>query len=307
MKTAIIGAGLSGSYLYSLLRKDGHDVTIFEKSRGAGGRCSTRYIHDKLIDHGTPYFQASNETFIEFCENLVKENILKKENTFYIPKNGMNKICSHLLTDNDFEKNTQIISCEFIKNKWHLKTSNGIKYDGFDKIFITIPAPQAIDLFQAPYIETDIISKLKKVTYESIATLMIYSYEGATIDQKLYKESKIFKKIIDNSSKYDYNNFTSYVLHLDPKLTSLQKFQNKDEIKTYMLELIHKKFSQNLEDQFHILPHFWKYGFVSHNIELDSLYDNTLGLGFCGDYFQSKDLQGAYLSALHIYDTIQKE
>ncbi|WP_095210547.1 NAD(P)-binding protein [Endozoicomonas ascidiicola] len=38
MKIAVIGSGLSGIKTASLLHKIGHEVTVFEKSRGFGGR-----------------------------------------------------------------------------------------------------------------------------------------------------------------------------------------------------------------------------------------------------------------------------
>ena len=45
---AIIGAGFSGCNLYNNLKEKYENITIFEKSRGVGGRLSTKYIEDKL-------------------------------------------------------------------------------------------------------------------------------------------------------------------------------------------------------------------------------------------------------------------
>ncbi|MDO9620329.1 MAG: FAD-dependent oxidoreductase, partial [Moraxellaceae bacterium] len=39
---AIIGAGMSGLSCASALQQLGHNVTVFDKSRGMGGRMSTR-------------------------------------------------------------------------------------------------------------------------------------------------------------------------------------------------------------------------------------------------------------------------
>lgn len=64
MKIAIIGSGLSGCNLFNLLSMNNHEVTIFEKARGAGGRCSTRYVNDEFIDHGTSSFEATEKEFI---------------------------------------------------------------------------------------------------------------------------------------------------------------------------------------------------------------------------------------------------
>lgn len=56
-KIAIIGAGLSGVLLGQSLSPMA-DVTIFEKSRGVGGRMCTRYADPFYFDHGTQFFTA---------------------------------------------------------------------------------------------------------------------------------------------------------------------------------------------------------------------------------------------------------
>lgn len=300
MKVAIIGAGLSGANLYHLLKKDGHDITIFEKSRGVGGRCSTRYINDKLLDHGTPYFQANDKSFEEFCDKQVKENILSKKERHYYPQSGINKLCSSIIDLNDLAKNTKIISCDFKDGKWNLKDENGLTYNNFDKLILTIPAPQVlqmdIDLPQT------ISNKLQNVQYDSIATLMVHSYTmDRILDSNLLKYN-IFKKIVNNSSKYDYENFSSYVIHLDEELTNKQNFNSKNDVKDFILKELFEISSIDLKSEFNIEPHFWRYAFVSKSIDEDFIFDEECSLGLCGDYFNGKDLEGAYLSSKRLYE-----
>lgn len=79
MRVAIIGAGFSGCHLYNLLKPFNFEISIFEKSRGTGGRLSTKYVDDKFIDHGTPFIKSEDREFIEFLDKKVKENVLKKK------------------------------------------------------------------------------------------------------------------------------------------------------------------------------------------------------------------------------------
>ena len=53
---AIIGAGMAGVTCARTLRQAGHKVTIFEKSRGLGGRMATRASAFGSFDHGAQYF-----------------------------------------------------------------------------------------------------------------------------------------------------------------------------------------------------------------------------------------------------------
>jgi predicted NAD/FAD-dependent oxidoreductase len=112
----------------------------------------------------------------------------------------------------------------------------------------------------------------------------------------------IFKKIINNSSKYNYDKFSSYVLHLDPTLTNKQNFTNKEDVEKFILEKVYEISRVKLEESFHIAPHFWKYGFVSKFLDDNYLYDEKVSLGFCGDYFMGEDLQSAFKSSQRLYE-----
>ena len=61
----IIGAGMAGLAAAKSLRAAGVRVTLFEKSRGLGGRMSTRRVDGLQFDHGAQYFTAKGAAFKE--------------------------------------------------------------------------------------------------------------------------------------------------------------------------------------------------------------------------------------------------
>ena len=63
LNIAIIGAGIAGITAARTLAKAGHHVHVFEKSRGAGGRMSTRQTEFGGFDHGTQYFTVRDKRF----------------------------------------------------------------------------------------------------------------------------------------------------------------------------------------------------------------------------------------------------
>lgn len=300
MKIAIIGGGFSGCNIYNLLKKDHHDITIFEKSRGVGGRCSTRYIEQKLLDHGTPFFKSDDKEFLEFCQNKVNEHILIKRGNTYYPTNGINKICSSLIDEKDLATNTQINLAKFIHNKWILKDQNGITYENFDRLIITIPAPQILQMNID--ISNDTKDKLSKVRYDSIATLIVYSNSYENLENPNLLKSDSFKKIVNNSSKYNYSNFSSYILHLNEKLSNQQNFISKNEVEKYMVKKVFDIASIDLNEDFHIVPHLWRYAIVSESLDEEFIYEDKIYLGICGDYFSKKNLEGSFLSAKRLYE-----
>lgn len=61
----MVGAGISGLTCARELIRRGHTVTVFEKSRGAGGRASTRRRGGWRFDHGAQYFTARDARFAD--------------------------------------------------------------------------------------------------------------------------------------------------------------------------------------------------------------------------------------------------
>ena len=63
-RVAVIGAGISGLVCARLLVEQGMEVTVFEKSRGVGGRMATRRTPEGChFDHGAQYFTVRDERF----------------------------------------------------------------------------------------------------------------------------------------------------------------------------------------------------------------------------------------------------
>lgn len=76
-RVAIVGAGMSGLACARELVQLGHEVTLYEKSRGPGGRMPTRWLNRDIdpplgFDHGTQYFQASSPAFVELIDQAQK-------------------------------------------------------------------------------------------------------------------------------------------------------------------------------------------------------------------------------------------
>jgi len=61
VRIAIVGAGVSGLVCGRTLASQGHQVVVFEKSRGVGGRATTRLLHGCVVDHGAQYLRLPHE------------------------------------------------------------------------------------------------------------------------------------------------------------------------------------------------------------------------------------------------------
>ncbi len=72
---AVIGAGLAGLTVAHHLGKT-HEVSVFEKSRGVGGRMATRYADRFEFDHGAQFFTVNSTAFREFVQPMVERRVI---------------------------------------------------------------------------------------------------------------------------------------------------------------------------------------------------------------------------------------
>ncbi len=72
---AVVGAGMAGVACARTLLQAGHRVTVFEKSRGFGGRMSTRRTEFGGFDHGAQYFTVRDKRFAQAL--LTAQNVVR--------------------------------------------------------------------------------------------------------------------------------------------------------------------------------------------------------------------------------------
>ncbi|MHC4933632.1 MAG: FAD-dependent oxidoreductase, partial [Planctomycetota bacterium] len=76
MKIAVIGAGTAGLTAARQLVARGHAVTVYDKSRGTGGRMSTRRVSPWIFDHGAQYFTAREPEFQRAVRKWLEQGVV---------------------------------------------------------------------------------------------------------------------------------------------------------------------------------------------------------------------------------------
>ncbi|MFN3237861.1 MAG: NAD(P)/FAD-dependent oxidoreductase [Pseudomonadales bacterium] len=166
---AIIGAGMAGAVLAHELRGvAGIRLTVFDKSRGIGGRMSTRYGEHDEYDHGAQFFTARSKPFQSLLATLSASNVvtswepkvvtLEKQRKpykrlwfepHYVATPRMNDMCKHLLQGIDVHHGVKIDTVTSDQNQHHLTDDKGTGYGPFDWLIATAPAEQTTSLIPA--------------------------------------------------------------------------------------------------------------------------------------------------------------
>lgn len=75
-RVGVVGAGVAGLAVARALADAGHEVTVFDKGRGAGGRLSTRRAEVGTFDHGAPSFTAEDARFRLYVESWCAQGVV---------------------------------------------------------------------------------------------------------------------------------------------------------------------------------------------------------------------------------------
>ena len=203
-KIAVIGAGIAGIACARTLMQAGHQVTVFEKSRGAGGRMSTRNTEFGGFDHGTQYFTVRDARFqkalatsgqlvrpwsantVRILDELgrVVASSLPPKEAHWVATPGMNALVRHwaqpLLHGGRLHVETQVQRIEADRvsaKRWQLQTegpgATQQVYSGFDVVVIAVPSPQAHALLVSSQIARPVMDQIAGVSVAPCWTLML--------------------------------------------------------------------------------------------------------------------------------------
>ena len=317
---AIVGAGISGlSAARKLIEK--HNVTIFDKSRGVGGRMSTRYSEAYEFDHGAQYFTAkdkrfkmilSSETFEDVIKPWDSRAFYKKENDL-IPDTGgfryvsyprMNSFAKKLSKGLNISLNSNVSSIHKDKEKWVLETADGKVYRGFDLVILALPNQQAISLMP---IETNYFKKVKEVEMDPCFALMIglkKKYDFGWDSLRL--NNNINSWLAVNSSKPGRStDQTALVIHSAVEWSKKNKSGDITWVQDQMEAAASKTCGIDISEAHHKVIHRWMFASVSKPSSEGYFYDHSLKIATCGDWCNGGRVEGAYISGLMVAKIIE--
>ncbi|MDN6320034.1 MAG: FAD-dependent oxidoreductase [Marinobacter sp.] len=160
-RIAIVGSGLAGLTAAIKLKQQGHKITVFEKSRGPGGRLAAKQVNNGSADIGAQYFTARNPEFLPFlCEHAgdcsfsvwggrfgfqgannqwqVFPNELR-----YVGVPRMTAISRALSAHVTVVADTRVERLVRAGEYWLLFDANGEQVDKCDQVIVTAPPAQA--------------------------------------------------------------------------------------------------------------------------------------------------------------------
>nr|WP_319382759.1 FAD-dependent oxidoreductase [uncultured Roseibium sp.] len=151
----IVGAGMAGLSCARVLHQHGYSPVILEKGRGVGGRVATRRTDEGFqFDHGAQFITARSADFRDVIARLSGEgtagNWTGAEREVIVGTPSMNAIAKSLAEGLDIRRNTRLTELCADASGWRAATNLDSVFE-FDRIIITAPQPQTVDLIGAEH------------------------------------------------------------------------------------------------------------------------------------------------------------
>lgn len=146
MRIAVVGAGLSGLAAAREAQARGHEVVVFEKSRGIGGRVASRRVEGTVVDHGSPAICAPGESSLTDALQPLAGAGTHRVAEGVADVAGAAAPLKALAADLDVRRGVRLRALRRSSAGYELADEQGNAHGTADTVIVTAPAPQAADL-----------------------------------------------------------------------------------------------------------------------------------------------------------------
>lgn len=318
---AIIGAGMAGISAANALTAEGHAVTLFDKSRGSGGRMSSKRTEFGDMDMGAQYFTARDSQFRQALRNwldngwvvewtpamyIFDEQGLQSssdEQQRFVGNPRMTGLSRQLLSGLNLVSQTRIAQLSRDdQNRWTLIDDQHNGHGPFDRVIVATPAPQAVALLDhAP----QLAHTTAQVAMDPGWTLALaFSEPLATAVEACFVRTGPLDWISRNSSKPGRNGQDSWVLQSTPQWALAHLEADKAEISRLMLDAFSQVIGSTLPQPAFEHVHRWLYARPATACQWGALAAPEKGLYVCGDWCLGGRIENAWLSGLQAARTL---
>ncbi|WP_306815306.1 NAD(P)/FAD-dependent oxidoreductase [Limnobacter parvus] len=321
-RVAIVGAGVSGLACARELAHQGHEVVVFEKSRGPGGRMPTRWLNRDVspplgFDHGTQYFQASTPAFVHLIEQAQSAGAVApwaglvvnlaygvssphaSNTTRLVGTPGMASLGRFMAHGLDVRLQCRVAGVARIDGQYqltlHLADGTVRVESGFDAVACAIPAEQVVPLFEAvhPPLASLAAGIQSNVTWSVMLTpreVVKVDFDGAfVVDSPL-------GWICRDSSKPGRAMGDRWMLQATADWSRQHQDYAPEEVGKMLMDVFSNVTGQLVEEPLSVTAHRWLYSLPSNPVGVPCYFSEEHMLGACGDWLTGARVEDAFLS-----------
>ncbi len=314
MNVAVIGAGLAGAAAARVLKANGHDVSLFDKGRGVGGRMSSRRAQTPAgalrFNHGAQYVTAQSDSFTALLTDAAAAGAAQtwdgrlvsidrggnqadlRGGGRWIGMPSMNGLVKHALAGLNIHTQRRATKLIGEPGSWTIKFEDGSSEGPFERIALTLPPEQLIDfLARSDGDFAPLIAAAKHVEIAPCWTVM------AALDQPFdpgFDGAKLLGGAVRWMALTATTAPVGVVLQASPDWSTAFLEDEPESVAKALCEEVFVRFG--MPEPVWRTAHRWRYAMVTEAVGSPTQIDDSGSVGVAGDWRLGGKAESAWLS-----------
>ncbi|MHC4378469.1 MAG: NAD(P)/FAD-dependent oxidoreductase, partial [Planctomycetota bacterium] len=304
--------GLAGLSAARALHDAGHDVTVFDKARGPGGRTSLRRGEPYAFDHGAQYFTARDPRFARQVDQWIETGVVAaweprlvaldagrvqpvgSETRRFVGVPGMNAMAKSLAADLTARQGVRVTEIARSAGGFELQAEGGEQLGRFERVVLALPSGQAAELSPSQALAARAAAVEMTPCWALLAGFdapLELDYDGAFVN------AGPLSWIARNSAKPGRPAAEAWVLHAGPEWSAEHWDAAPETVTQALLNAFGEATGRPLPEPAHVDRHRWRYSLAETALTAEFLADpGSPGLVLAGDWLAGSRVEGAVLS-----------
>ena len=327
LPVAIIGAGLAGLSCAQALVQAGHQVHVFDKSRGPSGRMSTRRAEDPAgpwqCDHGAQYFTARDATFRAEVARWQQAGVAAlwdarlasfDGSSWFTPETPLERfVGTPRMTSPaawlvqglqqageraQTQWQTTVQRLERQADGWTITSAeHGLHAQRYSAVLLAVPAPQAVPLLQPVAAAGTAVAASARMRGSWAVMVRCPAPVPLPWDGAFINDGPL-RWVARDSSKPGRTvppGMETWLLHASPEWSEAHIEDSADAVTGTLLAA----FAALGGPSTHLVQataHRWRYADTEPALAQGHWWDATACVGMCGDWLNGGKVEGAWLS-----------
>lgn len=310
VRVAVIGAGIAGLACARELARADARVTVFERSRGLGGRLGTRRQGNLAFDHGAQYITARSHAFLKYTEVAGRAGVLSRWSPrileddrpwdapvedWYVGEPGMSALVRPMARSVEMQGGVGVHEIIQGQRGWELRTDSGRQNDVFNAIAVAVPAPQALALL-GPHGRS--FRHLHEVRMAPCWAGMFAFEQPVDVgaDVRRWTQGSLTWAACDSSKPNRPSGLHCWVVHASVDWSRAHLEADAVEVAQLLLHEFGAATGRCLPAPLHARAHRWRLAFVEQPLGLPCIVDEEIAAGACGDWCIAPRVEAAFES-----------
>ncbi len=326
---------MSGLAAAHILQDAGRSVTLFEKSRGVGGRAATRKRDGFIYDYGAQYFKGGSELSTEWITkkyatpdlidiakpvwifdgagHIQEGDPQQNKDAKWSYRAGFTSFAKRMAESLNILLETLVVRVQQTATGWNVFAAANRLLGSFDQLLITMPATQTIGLVEASQFSNEqgkaIVEQLSKASYNPLISVML-GYRPTPQTRPYYALVNIDKKHPISWLAWEHEKAPErapegtglLIAQMAPQYSKEHRETPHNILFQDVAQLVSTLVSEQLSAPFFSDVQYWRYALPAEKADADALLALTLpiGLAFCGDAFVGGRAHLALEDGVHI-------